>query len=216
MTCRQNSILSIPRDSIAYCDRFTPWELADEIMQSAEETMTWIPREEVEQSADWIQLIPCAIILDEHRQYRVFRRASQGRSDLKSRISLIVGGHIDTGTNYSSLHSLVRTTLEREVHEELRIISLSDIKPIGLVLDSTSVVASSHLGVVHEVVVKGHAKAIATEEFSASSRYNGRLYSANGLSKWLNEFDPWSSIVYGDYICPSYALDLGHQGVLVS
>ena len=216
MSC-QNPILSIPRECIAGYSRFIPWAMADEILNSAEENMAWIPRDEVEQSADWVQLIPCAIILNEHRQYRVFRRASQGRSDLKSRISMIVGGHIDDMDNDSlRLSSLVRGTLEREIHEELRLDSVSGIKPIGLVMDLSSVVASSHLGVVHEVVVKGHAKAIATEEFSAKSRYNGRLYSAQGLSTWLNTFDPWSSIVYGDYICPSYTMELGHQGVLVS
>jgi len=64
---------------------------------------------------------------------------------------------------------------------------------------------------VHEVVVKEPVRPLATEEFSLRSSYIGRPYSTSELSARRTEFDPWSSIIFGDYLAPSYALEMGQQ-----
>jgi hypothetical protein len=64
---------------------------------------------------------------------------------------------------------------------------------------------------VHEVVVEGQIKPRAIEEFSLRSKFAGQLYTPDELSKFRKEFDPWSTILFGDYINPSYSLDVGQQ-----
>lgn len=208
------AVLSFPRDCIIGCRRFTPWEVAGSVMRSAEENMVWMPRHRAEESRDWIQPIPCAIVLAEQEKYHVFRRIKQGRADLRSRISLLVGGHIDREPGIEMLSSLISGTLKREIAEELGITHLDIIKPIGLVVDFSSIEASRHIGVVHEVWSEGPVRPIAIEEFSSETKFIERLYSPEELPVFRRYFDPWSVILFGDYINPSYSLDLGQQGKL--
>ena len=212
---RDEAVLSFPRDCIRSCRRFTPWEVAGPVMESAEEHMVWMPRHRAEASEDWIQPIPCAIVLGEQRKYHVFRRIDGGRSDLRSKISLLIGGHIDQGVGIDVLSSLIIDTLEREIAEELGINHLDIVKPIGLVVDFSSIEASRHIGVVHEVFSENPVRPIAIEEFSSQSKYIGQLYSPGELPMFKRDFDPWSVILFGDYINPSYSFDLGQQGRLL-
>ena len=205
------AVLSFPRDCITGCDRFIPWDMANELLRSVEENMTWMPRHMAENADELIQPIPCALVLGEREKYRVFRRIDEGRSDLRARISLVVGGHIDYSAEESILSRLIIETLRREIAEELGTASPPEIKPVGLVIDFSSIQSSRHLGVVHEVMIKRKIKPVAKEEFSSRSKYIGQLYSRDELSMFRKEFDPWSGILFGDYISPSYSFDLGQQ-----
>ena len=177
--------------------------------------MRWLPRGEAEASEEFIQPIPCALVLGENGGYHVFRRIKEGRADLRSRLSLIVGGHIDWEADAPAFPQLVRSTLTREIAEELRACQPTSVTPIGLVVDHTSVESSRHIGIVHEVVVEGRVCPQATEEFSLRSSYIGRPYSTSELSTRRAELDPWSSIIFGDYLAPSYALEMGQQSRLL-
>ena len=206
-------ILVFPRKILPTDDRFVPWAVAESVLGSVEESMAWLPREQAEQSADFLQPIPCAIILNHNQEYCILRRVKEGRADLSSKISLVVGGHIDRCPGNHGLSSLLSATLKREVAEELGVNDLSAIKPVGLVMDHSSVVASRHVGFVYEIEVAGKVKPLAVEEFSNSSRYSGQWYTAAGLSRFLkeNEFDPWSRIIFANHIAPSYSMDIGSQ-----
>ena len=206
-------ILVFPRVSLLTRERFVPWAEAGTILESVEEEMTWLLRNEAEQSADWMQPIPCAIIRNQIGEYHILRRVKQGRADLSSKLSLIVGGHIDRDPDNWRLPSLLSTTLDREIEEELGVSQSLKTKPIGLVIDHSSPFASRHVGFVHEVVIVDEFKSLAVEEFSTRSKYSGQSYSATGLSKFFkdNEFDPWSAIIFANYIAPSYSMDMGTQ-----
>ena len=208
-------ILVFPREALPAEARFVPWADSAIILESVAEGMTWLPRNEAEQSADWMQPIPCAIIRNHNEEYRVLRRVKQGRADLSSRISLVVGGHIDKCPGTPGLSSLLSTTLKREVSEELGVNDLTEVKPVGLVVDDSSLTASRHVGFVYEIVVADEFKPQAPEEFSTHSRFNGQLFTATELSRFLKEFDPWSRIIFADYIAPSYATDIGVQPELL-
>ena len=207
----EQEILVFPREALTTRERFVSWDVAHSVIRSVEESMTWLPREEAEKSEDFLQPIPCAIVRGGDDKYCVLRRVNEGRSDLRSRISLIVGGHVDKCPNDYGLLSLLSMTLEREIEEELGVNNLSDIEPVGLVIDHSSVVASRHIGFVYEIVVADQFKPKAAEEFSLRSKVNGQLYTANELSGFLKEFDPWSLIIFADYIAPSYSLAIGSQ-----
>ena len=206
-------ILVFPRKVLPTDDCFVPWAVAKPMLGPVEESMTWLPRPEAEKAADLLQPIPCAIIRNHDQEYCVLRRVNEGRADLRSRISLVVGGHIDRCPGNHRLSSLLSATLKREVAEELGVNDLPAIKPVGLVMDHSSVVASRHVGFVYEIEVADKVKPLAVEEFSNNSPYSGQLYTAAGLSRFFkeNEFDPWSRIIFANHIAPSYSMDIGIQ-----
>ena len=207
----EQQVLCLARRCVEDQQRFTPWRSADWLFQAAESGMRWLSRSEAEASDEFIQPIPCALVLGEDDGYYVFRRVNEGRADLRSRLSLIVGGHIDWEADAPEFPQLVRSTLTREISEELRTCQLTSVTPIGLVVDHTSVESSRHIGIVHEVVVKEPVRPLAAEEFVVRSSYTKRPYSTLELSARRAKLDPWSSIIFGDYLAPSYALEMGQQ-----
>ncbi len=130
---------------------------------------------------------------------------------MRKKISLVVGGHIDYVAEHSDFSTLVIATLERELAEELGTSPSGLAKPIGLVIDFSSPEASRHVGIVHEVVVSGPVKPTAPEEFSIGSKNAGKLCTSIELSELHSRFDPWSTIIFADYINPTYASDVGKQ-----
>lgn len=208
---RRQEILVFPRADLPPGGRFVPWAEAGPVMAAVAAGRTWLPRDLAEQSGDWLQPIPCVLLRNEHHEYRVLRRVKQGRPELSSRISLVVGGHVDRCPDNPGLQSLLAATLAREVDEELGLSSLPEVKSVGVVVDDSSDAASRHIGFVSEIVIADDFKPRATEEFSTRSKVNGQWYAPAALARFRKEFDPWSQIIFADYIAPAYAVDLGIQ-----
>jgi hypothetical protein len=89
-------IAVFPRTCIeGYCD-FVPWIEAGPLIRKIEKSFRWMRRDEAEKSANWIQPIPCALILQnaahhwtnpDERRYSVLKRIKgQKRNDLSARI----------------------------------------------------------------------------------------------------------------------------------
>ena len=209
----EQRVLCVPRRCVENQEPFTPWRSAGWLFRAAKTEMKWLPRHEAEASAEFVQPIPCAFVVGKQEGYYVFRRINKGRADLKARLSLIVGGHIDWEADTPEFPQLVLSTLKREISEELSTDGITSIKPIGVVVDHTSLESSRHIGIVHQLVVSSLFKSLATEEFTRQSSRTGQLCSTFRLRTWHRdlEFDPWSSIIFGDYLAPSHALDPGWQ-----
>ena len=206
-------ILVFPRQCISTSDRFVPEPRMHRIVECIQKNFSWVPREEAERSEDVMQPIPCALIRNHSPEYLVLRRVRETRADLRERISLISGGHVDrpVGDEDSavagSIPSLLLTTLKRELDEELGVrgVPESGIEPVGLVIDPSSVAASRHVAFVYEAVVVEEVRAQAPEEFSLGSKLNGVRYTAKALSGFHKRFDPWSMILFEDFVAASFA-----------
>ncbi len=189
------------------------------IVECIQKNFSWMPREEAERSEDVMQPIPCALIRNHFPEYLVLRRVRETRADLRERISLISGGHVDrpVGDEDSaaarSIPALLLTTLRRELDEELGIrgVSETEIEQVGLVVDLSSVAASRHVAFVYEAVVVEEVRAQAPEEFSLGSKFNGVRYTAQGLSELHKSFDPWSMILFEDFVASSFAPKTARQ-----
>ena len=217
MSDPRKDILVFPRRCINTSDRFVPEPRMHRIVERIQKNFLWMPRDEAERSIDVMQPIPCALIRNDSSEYLVLRRVRETRSDLRERISLISGGHVDRpiGDENSavaeSISSLLLTTLMRELDEELGIqgISESGIQPVGLVIDPSS---SRHVAFVYEAVVVEEVRAQAPEEYSLKrSKFNGVRYAAKALSEFHKNFDPWSMILYEDFVASSFAPKTGRQ-----
>jgi predicted NUDIX family phosphoesterase len=196
-----NEILTFPRKSVQGYDRFIPWDIAEPIVKCLEGQATWIPRATAEKSNDLVQPIPCALIRNREQRYCVFRRIRQNRRDLSTKISIVVGGHVDKPTNSKIILSLLSTTLAREINEELGIlVNTSHIPPIGVVIDATSTTASRHVAFVYELCIFDDFTTKASEEFSLKSKWTGCFFPPSKLVEFRKNFDPWSLLLFEDYI----------------
>ena len=202
-------VLCLPRTCLTDRLAFTPWDVADWLHRAAEAGMTWMPRAEAETSEEFIQPIPCALVRGEGGGFYVFRRTKEGRADLQSKISMVVGGHIDWEPGTPEFTHLVRTTLLREIAEELAADSPACVEPIGVVVDDATPQSSRHIGIVHEIVVSGTVHPTATEEFAPHSKYAGLLCDNLQLQSLRERMDPWSSLIFGLHIAPLW--ERGYQ-----
>ena len=207
-------ILVLPRERFDGLDGFVPWARASKLIDSAAECVSWVPRPDAERSEQWVQPIPCAIFHDASGRYCVFRQARQQRSDLSHRVSFIVGGHIDSGWGNKNIRDVFEETAKREVLEEVGVHLDRRLKPVGMVVDSSSLLASRHIGFVYEAIVDQKIKSLVTEEFSIGSKYNGKFFSIESLSRFRSEFDPWSFILFSQYLEGGFSMDIGRQPTL--
>ena len=204
MVENKGEILILGRQCIQGYERFVPWDCAKSLVSSGNENFDWAPRDEAEKSGDWVQPIPCALLRDDKGKYCVLRRIRDTRADLRSRMTLVVGGHVDRPLHEQSNPSLLFETLKRELDEEIGVQDLSVIEPIGLVIDSSSTFASRHIAFVYEATILDNIVPRAKEEFSTRSKFSGHFFAVDELSKFHSEFDPWSLILFEDYIAPSH------------
>lgn len=213
-------ILVLPRKYIEGLDGFVAWSGSGNLIESADDFVNWMPRTEAERSQEWIQPIPCAIFRDSDGRYCVFRQARQSRIDLSRRISFIVGGHIDSGCGSKPVSEIFVETVRREVSEELGFTLDCQLIPIGIVIDSSSLMASRHFGVVYEAVVDNDLRSLTTDEFTVRSDYNGQFFDLEALSRLITSqrprlrFDPWSFILFSQYLGSELSKDIGHQPML--
>ena len=159
-------IMVWPRECFHGLDGFVLWPHASNLIDSAIECVSWMPRPEAESSEQWVQPIPCVIFRDSRGQYCVFRQARQLRSDLSHRVSFIVGGHIDSGWGNKNIRDVFEETAKWEVLEEVGVHLDRRLKPVGMVVDSSSLLASRHIGFVYEAIVDQKIKSLVTEEFN--------------------------------------------------
>jgi predicted NUDIX family phosphoesterase len=152
------------------------------------------------------------VLRDKAGGYCLFRYPRKERTPPQL-YSLVVGGHIDSGHNDDSLASLILETLKREILEEVGIIIEEELTPIGIAVDSSSLAASRHIGVVYEAEVDAEVKLQAANEFSVRSKDSGRFAGIDQLSRFRSKFDPWSSIIFSEYLEPRFK-DVGRQATL--
>jgi predicted NUDIX family phosphoesterase len=204
-------ILVLPKECIKAYHRFTPWENLQPLLYALESQSFWLSRQQAEEAKDLVQPIPCALIRNHKQRYCVLRRIHVGRSDLQSRIALTIGGHIDRTPDQESAVALLLATLYRELSEELGLTTVSQIQPVGLVIDTSSRNSSQHIAFVYEVVADQEVRTLAREEFSRRSKLNRKFLNPSELLRLQKEFDPWSLILFDNYLAPTYGLNLVRQ-----
>ena len=201
MTNRQASgVLVFPREIFGSVYSLLPWEAIRPYLDEIERSFSWLHRTEAEQSSDMVQAIPCVLIRDSKNRYCVFRRVKEDRSDLSKRLSLIIGGHIDEAADSDCFLAAVSCNLLREIDEEIGIRPEEPLRPVGVIIDGSSIIASRHVAFLHEMTAE-QVSPRAPEEFSKRSKYTGEFVPKPQLRDWLDEFDPWSRLVIEEYVC---------------
>ena len=211
MNASDREILVLPRQLLPTRDRFIRADAAKELITLWESHVEWMPRTVAETRSDRIQPIPCVLIESADEQFYVFRRTRKTRDDLKGRLSLLVGGHIDGPPTNQELRAILEETLLREVEEELGVTDLPRLQFLGLVADYSTIASSRHIGVVFGAMLHGRLTTQAPEEFSARSILSGKALGLDTLYKVKAQSDPWSTILYEEYLIPRFMPDQSFQ-----
>lgn len=189
----ENRILVFERKRLP-SESFIPVDRSAELVERLVDSSRWMSRPRAERSRRWVQPIPCALVR-QGDQYMVLRRIRDTRSDLRSRVTLLAGGHIDYRPDSPPVSELFEDTLRRELLEEIGIRAVREIRPVGLVVDQSSLEASRHLAFVYEVAVDDAIRVRAGEEFSLNSTFSSTFITRTRLPNFESRFDPWSGIL---------------------
>ena len=196
-----NEVLVFPRSIFGGVFSLLFWDAVQDQINAIESSFSWLERPEAEISDDWVQAIPCALIRDDEGRFCVLRRINdENRDDLKGKLSIIVGGHIDDRRENDSFRLTVTFNLLRELEEEVGLFTEEDPIPIGVIVDASSNAASRHVAFIHETTAN-HVSLSAPEEFMPRSKYSGVFMDEAELAEKIDDFDPWSKMLIEDYVC---------------
>ncbi len=195
------AVLVFPRAVFGSAYSLLPWGRIRPHVDEIERSFSWLTRPEAEQAEDVVQAIPCAVVRDSSNRYCVFRRVRGDRRDLSGRLSLIVGGHIDDVYSGGGFVAAMSSNLLREIYEEIGVLPEKNPRPLGVIIDGSSIGASRHVAFLHEIVADEVSPG-APEEFSGRSKFTGEFMKVSELGRRRDEFDPWSRLVIEEYLCP--------------
>lgn len=215
MAFEQQEVLVVPRRLLVNYDvAFVAWQQVEGQIGALERSFQWHSRSLAENSTKWIQPIPVALLTDKHHHYCVLRRTRNTRDDLKGRLTLVIGGHVERSAGLNGFISLLENTLRNELNEELGVMWDDPPKPLGIVIDPTSIQASRHVAFLFEVRMSGKITVKAPEEFARKSKYNTQFLSVTELESLYGMFDPWSTLILEDYLSPALGYKRARQRFL--
>ena len=205
-------ILVVPRDLVSDLRGFVSWSAIDPVtIVALSESCDWSPRSYAERSSDLVQLISCAVVRNVDGNYSVSRRSGTERRDLHWKLTLLYGGHVERMENGLELTDLLKVNLLRELNEEIGVSDVDEVGIVGTVNDLTNLASSRHIAVVFDVSISGEVSIQAGEEFSLGSEYCGEFLDSAGLAPLEHRFDPWSRLLFHNWISPDSSGELGLQ-----
>lgn len=152
----------------------------------------FLPRSRAENSPDFKQIIPYAVLWHEGRVLHYVRGGASGEKRLVAKGSIGIGGHINDGDeslfafDEAAYHAAVR----RELAEELEITDPWSEEIVGLLNDDSTPVGQVHLGIVHFV-------RLSTPRVRAREKTlcDLRFLSRPALEQALPAMETWSQIL---------------------
>lgn len=152
--------------------------------------ISFIPRPIAELDSSWKQIIPYQLFSHDNRLFTYERGKKVGEKRLSGKMSVGIGGHINTTDHADSPALIYQKAILRERSEEIsggfQIISDSFM---GWINDESNPVGQVHLGAVHKIVID------STEQLTLSDQEDLREVGWQSLEQILNRqegFETWS------------------------
>ena len=111
-----------------------------------------------------------------------------------------IGATPDEIYEHGSFLGLISLNLMRELDEEIVLLARETPRPIGVMIDHSSIEASRHVAFLHEVIAEDVSQR-DSEEFNRRSNISGVFMSTHKLAARQSEFDPWSRVLLEEHIC---------------
>jgi predicted NUDIX family phosphoesterase len=172
----------------------------DELLANIYRFAFFVDRPDAENNPSLKQIIPYLVISPaNNRADKVFlvqRLATQTEKRLHNKYSIGIGGHINPVKDTVAVKDIVKSGLERELHEELKVSTPYEYKLAGYLNDDTNAVGQVHLGLVFQVMVKDEAGVEVLEK----DLMVGKFADINEIEKHFLLLESWSQIVYKDFV----------------
>ena len=157
-----------------------------ELFAVIEKEHLFIPRPEAEKDPSYKQIIPYITLCRNDEVFCTRRTNKGGETRLHGRLSLGIGGHINTLDDMDS-GDIFRRGLQRELEEEVFLSGGGDLIPIGVINDDTNEVGSVHLGFFFTMEVED-ASVRETEKLE------GLWLKRSELAENTENMETWSQI----------------------
>lgn len=153
-------------------------------------SMSYRPRNEVEEDPCFKQLIPYCIFRHEGKVFYYTRGSKSGEQRLHAKRSIGIGGHI-SAEDQNSGSNVYQVAMQREIEEEVHMDTDFTENCVALINDDLTDVGKVHLGIVHifdlnAAKVRPREKSIISTGFEEPSK----------LAQSQEEFETWSQICF--------------------
>lgn len=110
-------------------------------------------RDTMEHDPSFKQIIPYVAMVNEENEILTLKRlATQSEKRLHNKISLGVGGHVNTEDSKNPLEAF-RNGMKREINEEVKVKLKEAPIFLGVIYDNTTSVGQVHLGMAYKVKI---------------------------------------------------------------
>jgi predicted NUDIX family phosphoesterase len=166
-----------------------------EQLDAIERSLVFANRAAAEEDPSRKQVIPYGVVRRAGEVFTVERLRGGGERRLHGKISIGIGGHINPVEGPTLRRGLLRSTLARELAEELDASGLQEGRPIGFINDDTQAVGRVHLGVVFLVDMPPDGRA-SVRELDA---LRGGFMPWPSLRPLRPRMETWSTFVHKAY-----------------
>lgn len=149
------------------------------------------PRQKVENDTTYKQIIPYVILKCRDLVFRYTRGKYLSEKRLEKKFSIGLGGHIrrEDENLFSLQTTIYEETIDREINEEVNILTKYKNQRIGFINDDSNEVGRVHFGIVHlfeleEPLVKKKENAITECKF----------IPIQNLKQNFNKYETWSQL----------------------
>ena len=158
----------------------------EELYAIIEREHLFIPRPEAEKDPNYKQIIPYITLCRGNEVFCTRRTNKGGEARLHGRLSLGIGGHINSLDDMEA-GDVFRRGLQRELEEEVYLSGGSELIPVGVINDDTNEVGSVHLGFFFTMEVQDAS-------VRETDKLEGLWLERSQLSEHLNNMETWSQI----------------------
>lgn len=194
-------VLVVPAESVARLYRASGFhddeQSISEVLDAIARCGRYFGRDWAEYTESVKQIVAYGMIRNGTRILCLRRAKKSNRKALRLRYTVLIGGHVDSAE--MNEEEPVVSCLIRELDEELGIKEFDEIRLIGVVVDTETVVGRLHLGLIYDVPIKESSLVLTPEldngEFvNASNRKEHNLRYYSDLVSKAGQFDPWSEL----------------------
>ncbi len=184
---------------------FTPDDEASRIQEIIETNGQYRRRTEVESDKDFIQIVPCGVLLHEGRVFLFQRQDKNPKSRLYGKSTIWQGCHVTRPADQERSMSKVLAALESRIAQSLFISRKFYSRFVGYTWDASETGDGRHLGLIclMEIENRELADSLRKKEFRRSRGHSlaGGFRRIDELESSMDEVDlePWSRTILSNW-----------------
>lgn len=170
-------------------------DVAWEALKAISGAYRFVDRDSAENDPSLKQIIPYVIIRSGARIMLMKRLREQSERRLWDKYSIGIGGHLNPEDGEADFFDAFLNGLDRELHEELDILTEYACRLVGCINDDGTDVGKVHFGVVFQALFAGDSVRIRE-----TTKMTGEFVEIIELVAIRSEMESWSRIVFDHFL----------------